>query len=354
MGINEFVNAIIYSANKEFSKFKYIFVGENVRVVIQTTDISKVRSYLNLYKDAIVILDEELLGSDKFTFLNYLKIHKNGSVIFSNKNVSKDLLGYYDNIEILYINEYLEFEDVIVAISKKIRILNDKNNTSKRKEIRNILSKNMTSASCSGSEHIYDRYNENKKISKVVAIGASTGGPDSILKILKGMPKNIKYPILVVQHMPTVFTKMFANRINNSVDITVIEPKDGDQIFGGCAYIAPGGKQMTISESKGEYFIKILPLDTQNANNPSVDVLFNSIAECFGSKIVAVILTGMGKDGANGMLRIKNQGGYTIGQDENSSVVYGMPKAAYDIGAVQRQLDIDEISSAVVYEINKK
>lgn len=361
MGVNDFVNIIIYSDNKEFSKFRYIFVSEKIRLVLQTNDIAKIRSYIGLYKKSIVILDDDLLSDNESIIFNYLKMHKIGGIVFSKRNSNITRFYKYSHIEHLYIGEYIDFEDVIVALSKKSRIISD--------NIYNNIEKNYTNAKINNNavnilkkksgqtkQPVPLRYDssKNKSFSKIVVIGASTGGPDNILKILKGMPFEFKYPILIVQHMPTIFTRMFANRINKEVDITVIEPVDGQQILGGTAYIAPGGKQMTIRKQKENYFIKISDADKNNANNPSVDVMFNSVADLFGSEIVSIILTGMGKDGANGMLKIKNQGGYTIGQDENSCVVYGMPKAAYDIGAVQKQLDIDEISSAIIYALNKR
>jgi len=187
---------------------------------------------------------------------------------------------------------------------------------------------------------------------KVIAIGASTGGTEATLVILKELPKEVP-GILVTQHMPAGFTKMYADRLNRICALEVREAVDGDRIERGLALIAPGDKQMKLSKDDKGYFVTCRFSEKVSGHCPSVDVLFNSVAETAGKNSVGVILTGMGKDGAQGLLNMKKAGAYTIGQDEKSSVVYGMPMVAYNIGAVAVQASIENISDILIKFLNK-
>lgn len=186
-----------------------------------------------------------------------------------------------------------------------------------------------------------------KKSDKIIAIGASTGGTDAIFDVLSKFPEDIP-GVVIVQHMPPVFTYMYAQRLNNSCPPIVAEAKDGDEITRGKVLIAPGDYQMEVVKRGGRYFVKCYKGDKVSGHCPSVDVLFNSVAGLNGSDIIAVLLTGMGRDGANGMKLIHEASGVTIGQDEKSSVVYGMPRAAYELGAVKYQLPLQEIPKKII------
>jgi len=187
---------------------------------------------------------------------------------------------------------------------------------------------------------------------EVIAIGASTGGTEATLVILKELPKEVP-GILVTQHMPAGFTKMYADRLNRICAIEVREAVDGDRVERGLALIAPGDKQMKLSKDDKGYFVTCRFGEKVSGHCPSVDVLFNSVAEKAGKNSVGVILTGMGKDGAQGLLNMKKAGAYTIGQDEKSCVVYGMPMVAYNIGAVAVQASIENISDLLIKFLNK-
>ena len=190
----------------------------------------------------------------------------------------------------------------------------------------------------------------NKKINQIIAIGASTGGTEIILKILKTLPKDSP-PILVVQHMPPVFTKMYSQRLHGTCDISVWEAKDGDNLEPGLALIAPGEMQMRLKYENNRYKVSCTKEEPYGGHNPSVDVMFNSVANVAGSKAIGVILTGMGADGAEGLLNMRKKGSYTMGQDEKTSIVYGMPKIAKDIGAVIQQGSPEEISNMLLTKI---
>lgn len=182
---------------------------------------------------------------------------------------------------------------------------------------------------------------------RIIAIGASTGGTEAICKILKEMPAFVP-GIVIVQHIPPVFSRMFAERLDKETHLTVKEAQSGDYIEQGKVLIAPGDKHMMIKKLSGRYKVECFSGDKVNGHCPSVDILFESVAKEAGKDAVGVILTGMGYDGAEGLLAMKRRGAYTIGQDESSSIVYGMPKVAYNIGAVNKQLPIDKIASYIL------
>jgi two-component system chemotaxis response regulator CheB len=177
---------------------------------------------------------------------------------------------------------------------------------------------------------------------KVIAIGASTGGTEAIRYLLQSLPVTIP-GILITQHMPPVFTKSFANSLNTTCEVTVKEAEDGERIMRGHAYIAPGGRHMELYRSGAKYFIKIRDGELVNRHRPSVEVLFNSVAKHAGQNALGIIMTGMGKDGAAGLLTMREAGGQTIAQDEASCVVFGMPKEAIRLGAAQQVLSLESI-----------
>jgi len=181
---------------------------------------------------------------------------------------------------------------------------------------------------------------------KIIAIGASTGGTEAIRYILDRLPVNSP-GIVVVQHMPAGFTKMFAERLNDQCPLLVKEATSGDQILPGQALIAPGDQHMTVIKSGNAYLVDCSPGDKVCGHCPSVEVLFNSVALSAGADAIGIVLTGMGHDGAQGLLAMRQAGAQTLVQDKQTSVVYGMPRVAYEIGAAEKRLPI----STIPYEI---
>lgn len=177
---------------------------------------------------------------------------------------------------------------------------------------------------------------------EIIAIGASTGGTEAIYRIVRDLPKNIP-GIVIVQHMPPVFTRMYAERLNNSCALEAKEAENGDHICPGRLLVAPGDYQLRVRKSGNGYFVECRKEGKVNGHCPSVDVLFHSVAEKAGKDAIGILLTGMGKDGAEGLLQMRKSGARTFGQDEATSVVYGMPKEAYDMGAVEKRLPLQEI-----------
>lgn len=188
---------------------------------------------------------------------------------------------------------------------------------------------------------------------KIIAIGASTGGTKAIEAVLSNLPANTP-GIVIVQHMPPVFTKSFADRLNELCEINVKEANDGDAVVSGLALLAPGNYHMLLEKSGARYYIKIKHGPPVNYHRPSVDVLFKSVAKSAGENATGVILTGMGGDGASGMLYMRNQGAYTIAQDEKTSVVYGMPKEAKLRGGVCKVLPLQLITNEIISHVSGK
>lgn len=187
----------------------------------------------------------------------------------------------------------------------------------------------------------------------VIAIGASTGGTEATLQILRQLPADIP-GIVITQHMPKGFTKMYADRLNRLCQMKVKEAEDGDLIRRGHAFIAPGGDlQMKIVPSGSDYRIRCYAGEKVSGHRPSVDVLFQSVANTAKQNAVGIILTGMGHDGADGLLKMRKAGAYTIGQDKASCVVYGMPMVAYDIGGVCIQAACSSIPDVLIQYLNR-
>jgi len=183
---------------------------------------------------------------------------------------------------------------------------------------------------------------------KVIALGASTGGTDALLRVLKGLPPTMP-GIVIAQHMPPIFTARFAERLDNITPFRVVEARTGDKVLPGTVLLAPGSFQMKVMSGRGGLYVECSDEGQKvNGHCPSVDVLFQSVADAAAPHAMGIILTGMGYDGAKGLLAMRRKGCLTIGQDEASSVVYGMPKVAYSIGAVEKQCSLELIPSLAV------
>lgn len=181
----------------------------------------------------------------------------------------------------------------------------------------------------------------------MIAIGASTGGVEALREVLVRFPAHMP-PIVVVQHMPARFTGSFAQRLDSMCQLHVCEAKDGQKIEAGTIYIAPGDFQMTVEKNGAGHLLSVKKGEKISGHCPSVDVMFSSVAKTLGSKALGVMLTGMGKDGARGMLEMKKSGAFNIGQNEQTCVVYGMPKEAFMAGAIDQQLPLEAIAEQVV------
>jgi two-component system chemotaxis response regulator CheB len=184
-------------------------------------------------------------------------------------------------------------------------------------------------------------------VNKPVVIGSSTGGTQAIEQVLLSLPADAP-GIAIVQHMPEKFTAMYAKRLNDVTSVRVREARDGDRLERGSVLIAPGGRHLQLRKSAGQYHAHVFDGPPVNRHKPSVDVLFRSAVECAGRDVLAILLTGMGDDGARGMKALHDAGARTIAQDEASCVVFGMPKEAIKLGAASEVLPLDAVAGAIL------
>lgn len=187
----------------------------------------------------------------------------------------------------------------------------------------------------------------------IIAIGASTGGTEAIATVVRGLRRDIP-GIVMVQHMPEGYTQMYAHRLDSEGEVSVKEAVSGDVVRPGQILLAPGDKQMRIVRVNGRYQVECKHGPRVTGHCPSVDALFESVARVAGKEAIGVLMTGMGSDGAKGLLAMKNAGARTIGQDEKTCIVYGMPKVAYEIGAVGWQVPLEQISQKIYYLLDKR
>ena len=182
---------------------------------------------------------------------------------------------------------------------------------------------------------------------EIIAIGISTGGPNALRDVLPHISPDLKQPILIVQHMPAGFTAEFAESLDRICPLTVTEAKDGEPILSGHVYIAPGNYHMTVEKRSISAAIRLNQNELRNGHRPSADELFESIARCYQNKALGVIMTGMGRDGAAQLTEMRKKGAWTLGQDAQSCIVYGMPKVAWEMGGVQKQVPLEKLADEI-------
>jgi two-component system, chemotaxis family, protein-glutamate methylesterase/glutaminase len=188
---------------------------------------------------------------------------------------------------------------------------------------------------------------------RLLAIGSSTGGVEALLTIIAHFPANCP-PTVITQHMPATFTSSFAKRLDRCCAASVTEAVDGAPLAPGRVYLAPGGDNHLEVSGNGPWRCRLRASDLVNGHRPSVDTLFASVAKAAGSRALGVILTGMGRDGARGLLAMRQAGAHTLGQDEATSIVYGMPRAAFELRAVEKQVPLDHVAAEILAACNLK
>ncbi len=181
----------------------------------------------------------------------------------------------------------------------------------------------------------------------IIAIGISTGGPNALREMLAKIDPELKQPVLIVQHMPAGFTAEFAESLNNVCPLTVSEAKDGEPVLGGHVYIAPGNYHLLVEKRSLNAVIRLTQEDLRNGHRPSADWLFESVAQQYGNHALGVIMTGMGRDGAAQLAEMRKKGAWTLGQDQASCIVYGMPKVAWEMGGVQKQVALPDLADEI-------
>lgn len=297
------------------------------------------------YKPHVVTLDVEMPVMDGITALREMKKRLLNIPVIMLSSVSKT--GTALTMECLESGAFdfiskpsgaisLDINKVKDELVEKIRLAFEKGNSGK------INSENLTIRSYEKVQSI--RKNLSGKIEAVV-IGASTGGPKALYSVITALPEKLGVPVFIVQHMPVGFTKAFADRLNSNSKIRVVEAADGDLIENDLVYIAPGGYHM---EVHGDRKIHLNTEPSMWGVRPAVDKLFFSASKIYGAHLLSVVLTGMGKDGAQGTAEVKNNGGITISEDKSTCTIYGMPKAAFETGKVDSVLPLDEVAGQII------
>lgn len=313
---------------------------KEIKVIGAAPDPYIARTMIAREKPDVITLDIEMPKMDGLTFLKKLmKAYPIPTVVISSlsKKGSKVALEALENgaIDVLGKPKGKVFEnlqEIGYVIIEKIKA------ASKVKKINKF---NLPECNYRKGKSLTETTN------KILVIGASTGGPEAVYKIISKLPYDY-YGTAVVIHMPAGFTSRYAESLNKSCKMTVREAKDGDKLYKGIVLIAPGGKQMYIKRSGAYYYVEIKEDKIFNFYRPSIDVLFLSAAEFAGKNVIGTILTGMGDDGARGITKMKEQGAITIAQNEESCVVFGMPKRAIVLGGIDKIKKLENIADELL------
>ncbi|TCT12133.1 two-component system chemotaxis response regulator CheB [Natranaerovirga pectinivora] len=319
---------------REFLK-KNLSTDPHIEVVATATDPYDARDKILQFEPDVMTCDIEMPKMNGIDFIKkLLPQYEIPIVIVSSINKFNVELLEKGAVDFLPKPNYKSSEDIHYFIINLI------------KKIKSLLNTTMFTSNGSKDERTQKANTNSNSKYDIVAIGASTGGIEAITNILRDMDYNIP-GIVIVQHIPPGFSKMFAQRLNTMLKYEVKEATSGEYIEENKILIAPGDKHMRVVKAGKKYKVECFDGEKMNGHCPSVDILFDSVATVLKSRAIGVLLTGMGYDGAKGLLKMKRMGALTIGQDEKSSVVYGMPKVAENIGAVNKQLSIDKISKEI-------
>lgn len=318
----------------------------DIEVVGQAEDPLKARQAIKALNPDVVTLDVEMPNMSGLEFLEKIMRLRPMPVIMVSTLTSRGAeetvraleIGAVDCIEKPRPGNDHNFEElpfkVKIAASARVRPLTTEDDKQR----------SVADARAENAHYMPD--------GRVLAIGASTGGVEALIELLSHFPENCP-PTVIAQHMPASFTKSFAHRLDRVCPAKVQEASTGSRLTPGHIFLAPGGTQHLEISGAGDLHCRLRPGDRVNGHCPSVDVLFESAARACGAHAVGVILTGMGRDGASGLLSMRKAGARTFGQNESSCIVYGMPKAAFDIGAVEKQLPLDRLAAAIMSETSK-
>lgn len=324
---------------------RYFLTVPNIQIIGYAINAADARQKILKLQPDVVTLDVEMPGMSGIDFLkNFLPEHPIPFILVSSLNIRVfDALSYGAV-------DFIRKPDMALAHSK------DAFFSSLQSKIVIASQAHVKIPQKKTNERILPlpsgTLSHNTLSSTIIGIGASTGGTETTLEILKALPKEMP-GIVVTQHMPEGFTAMYAQRLNRLCKLEVKEAKHGSPILPGQVLIAPGSLQMKVVPAQKGYMVQCVNGEKVNGHCPSVDVLFSSIAENVSVRKVGIILTGMGRDGADGLLKMRQKGAFTIGQDKASSVVYGMPMVANNIGAVCIQSSYKNIASVLLNHLKQ-
>jgi two-component system chemotaxis response regulator CheB len=330
----------------------------NIEVVASAADPFAAVEKLKKVVPDVITLDVEMPKMDGLTFLKKIMTQHPIPVVIISTLAEKDSdtalqayeFGAIDVIEKPKVNTRDEIERSQMELCEKIK--QAAGARVKKKEITSIDTKGYVPPKLS-ADAVLEKSTVRSMVrttETVIAVGASTGGTEALKTFLSGFPADCP-GMVIVQHMPEQFTKQFAKRLDDLCKVTVKEAENGDKVLRGQALLAPGGKHLMLKRSGAVYYVEVIDGPLVNRHRPSVDVLFRSAARYAGKNALGVILTGMGDDGAKGMLEMKEAGAYTIAQDEASCVVFGMPKEAIKLNGVEKVLPLAEISKHTLKKV---
>ncbi|MEE4245115.1 MAG: chemotaxis response regulator protein-glutamate methylesterase [Kangiellaceae bacterium] len=318
---------------------------DEIEVVGAAEDPLEARDKIKRSNPDVITLDVEMPKMDGITFLSNLMRLRPMPVVMISTLTEKGAditmkaleLGAFDFVA----KPSVDVKDNLNQYSEEII---SKVKTAARSNI-GASSQNHTNSVSPSKSAVNNRFD-------IIAIGASTGGTEAIKRVVTELPANLP-PIVMAQHIPDVFSTSYAQRLDGLTDIKVIEVRESLELMPGHAYLAPGDDHLYIYKKGSKYFANIKKSEKVNRHRPSVDVLFDSVADVAGKRAIGAILTGMGADGARGLKKMKDTGAITIAQDEASSIVWGMPGAAVAMDAVTKVLPLDKIASAFMRFISK-
>lgn len=320
----------------------------NIEVVGYAINAYDAKQKIPVLRPDVLTLDVEMPGLNGIEFLKQLLPTNPLPVIL----VSSLNLSVFDALSAGAV-DFVRKPDLSVHNSKDIffSTLKSKVIIASKSKVR--TNKNSTSSAETPAKPVINSTLPSSVInSTIIGLGASTGGTEATLAVLRQLPAHMP-GIVVTQHMPEGFTAMYAERLDRLCNLAVKEAKNGDMIRPGQVLIAPGGMQMEVIRSNLSYAVRVFPGQKVSGHAPSVDALFTSIAKNVTINQVGIIMTGMGRDGADGLLKMRQKGAFTIGQDKESCVVYGMPMEAYNIGAVAVQSSCNNIPSVLMNHLKK-
>ncbi len=313
----------------------------DVEVVGQAADAMQARQAIKDLDPDVVTLDIEMPNMNGLEFLEKIMRLRPMPVIMVSTLTHK---GAEASIAALEIGAFDCVGKPLPGDPRPFSDLADKVKAAARSQRKYIISGNKAAAPSAANTNGASDYRAGRKI---IAIGSSTGGVEALIAVLQKFPANCP-PTVITQHMPHTFTKSFAERLNRLCAPTVQEATDGARLEIGKIYLAPGGERHLQVVNPSSPSCRLLDREPVNGHRPSVDVLFDSVAELAGRNAVGVILTGMGRDGASGLLKMRHAGARTFGQNEKTCVVYGMPRVAWELGAVETQLPLSSIGEEVL------
>lgn len=309
--------------------------AEDIEVLDTAVDAQDARNKIKQLNPQVVTLDIEMPGMDGLSFLEKIMTLRPMPVIMASTLTQKGADATIRALELGAV-DYISKPTGTQTRNALIGLKEDLISRIRAAAQANITPRRRVEASAVLPFHA-------RASNRLIAIGSSTGGVEALRDIFQQLPTGLP-PIVMTQHMPESFTPSFAARLNSLSQVEVVEAQDGEKLQSGHAYLAPGGRHFTVIKKGKEWICHIDSVRPPvSGHRPSVDVLFESVAEAAGERAVGIILTGMGRDGAQGLLKMRERSAYTMGQSESSCVVYGMPKAAKIIGAVQKELPLADI-----------